>query len=181
VTLEIRDEAIAGLWEYRGGPRFFADAGTPVTTDAASQARARAIAEEAFVSLQRGLIGDSGALSAFIERLDEGVHLWFPPTPNTRSPYVGRASVERVFREVIVPMYPAGLFVRRFHTLTGGHRTAFELQSYGVRRDGSEYINSPMLALDVQDDRVVRIWEHWGGPGYFDRALRVSSIEAPAV
>jgi len=176
ITLEMRGESISGFWEYRGGPGFFAEAGKATGADRVAQAAPRAVAEHAFACLQRGLAGDAGALNAFIERLAEDVRLWFPPTPNTRSPYVGRAAVERVFRDVIVPLYPSGLLVRRFHTLSGGHRTAFELQSHGVRRDGSEYLNSPMLTLEVRGEEIVRIWEHWGGPGFFDPEIRFDSI-----
>ena len=168
ISLAVRGNEITGFWEYYGGPQFFRGrfdgAGARGDVDAA----AHQIAIAAFAELQRGLIGDAAALDAFLARFADGARLWFPPTPNTQSPYIGRSAAEALFRDLLVPMYPQGLHVKCFHVLAGGTRTAFELQSYGRRRDGSEYINSPCLCLDIKQGRIEALWEHWGGPGFFE-------------
>ncbi len=174
IVLATRDDAITGFWEYWGGPGFYgaapADLAPPVDT------AAHAAALDAYAALQRGLVGDREAMETFYAALADDVELWFPPTPNTRSPYPGRGAVEGIFRDLIVPMYPQGLFVRCFHVLAGGTRTAFEQQSCGVRSNGSEYLNSPSICFDMRGGRIQRIWEHWGAPGCFDPQLRFDSI-----
>jgi ketosteroid isomerase-like protein len=175
ITLAESGGAITGFWEYWGGPGFFGAVPGDVAPPADPAAHAAACA--AFAQLQQGLAGDAAALTRFVNALDDEVRLWFPPTPNTRSPYRGRAAAEHLFRELLVPMYPRGLFVRRFHVLAGGTRTAFELQSCGIRRDGSEYLNSPCLCFDMHAGRIRSIWEHWGGPGFFAPTVRFDSMQ----
>ena len=174
IVLETRARSILGVYEYWGGPRFFSDAierGNAVPADQDSLAAARA----SFDDLCLGLAGDADHLQRFLNRLHRDVKLWFPPTPNTRSPYVGSDAARAIFTDLLVPMYPQGLFVRPFHVLSSGSLTMFEAQSFGVRRDGSEYINTPALTLDVRAGEIVHIWEHWGAPGSFDPAVRTTT------
>jgi ketosteroid isomerase-like protein len=170
IALGLNGTQITSFHEYWGGPSFFSPCFDATATRQDIDQNANKIAKEAFSDLQQGLAGDSPALDRFLAQLADDVRLWFPPTPNTQSPYVGRSAASKLFRELLVPMYPQGLHVTRFHTLAAGTRTAFELQSYGRRADGSEYINSPCLCLDVRSGLIRRLWEHWGGPGYFDPA-----------
>ena len=134
----------------------------------------RRFAQHCFALLSEGLAGDEPAMLAFCSLFTADAELWLPPTPNTQSPYVGAVAARQLFRELLQPMYPQGLHVRRFNVLKGGTRTAFELQSHGIRSDGSEYVNSPCLCLDVKRGRIRTLWEHWGGPGFFDGEARGS-------
>ena len=174
IALGVANDQITGFWEYWGGPQFFEACfdGSGAGPGANVDTQAQAVAELAVCDLQRGLTGDAVAMESFLARLADDVCLWFPPTPNTHSPYTGRAAAARLFRELLLPMYPQGLFTRRFHTLAGGSRRAFEMQSFGVRADSSEYINSPCLCIDIKQDKIAALWEHWGGPGCFDPNLR---------
>ena len=172
IALAIDNSEIRGFWEYWGGPGFFEASFDGSGSRGAADETARTVALAAFAQLQRGLNGDAAALDAFLGQFADDARLWFPPTPNTSSPYIGRTAAERLFRELLRPMYPDGLHVRVFHTLSGGSRTAFELQSYGRRADGTEYINSPCLCFDVKLGRIQTLWEHWGGPGFFSDQIR---------
>lgn len=178
IALEFDGESIAGFWEYWGGPKFFRDGfdGSGARGEVDEDAHAAALAAQR--ELQAGIAGDEAALDAFLARLADDVRLWFPPTPNTRSPYVGRAAAVALFRELLRPMYPTGLHTRLFHVSAGGTRTAFELQSYGVRADGSEYVNSPCVCFDVKRGRIRTMWEHWGGPGFFSPETRFRPANA---
>lgn len=168
IALGLNGTQITSFHEYWGGPGFFSPSFDASATRDDIDAEAHAISLAAFDEMQRGLAGDAAAISAFLERMADNVRLWFPPTPNTQSPYVGRGAATRLFRELLLPMYPQGLQAQRFHTLAAGTRTAFELQSRGVRADGSEYRNSPCLCFDVKGGRIRTLWEHWGGPGFFE-------------
>jgi ketosteroid isomerase-like protein len=161
IALRFRDQQIAGFWEYWGGPGFFRD-----QLDGSSDADAQDTARQAMSQLIAGMGGSVTAMDAFLALMSDDVRLWFPPTPNTRSPYVGRADARRLFRDFLMTMYPNGMAIEIFHETSGGTRTAFELQSRGVRSDGSVYVNSPCLCLDVKDGRINTLWEHWGGPGF---------------
>ncbi len=172
IVLQITQGRIAGFWEYWGGPKFFRDRFDGAGARGEVDLQAHATARGAFVDLQSGLTGDTAAMDRFLARFADGARLWFPPTPNTQSPYVGRLAAERLFRDLLIPMYPDGLHVALQHVLAAGTRTAFELKSYGRRRDGSEYINSPCLCLDVKEGRIEVLWEHWGGPAFFGPPLR---------
>jgi ketosteroid isomerase-like protein len=170
IALGFDGTQIQSFHEYSGGPGFFSPSFDAAATRADVDADANRIAVEAFANLQQGLAGDGAALERFLACFADDVRLWFPPTPNTQSPYVGRSAASSLFRDLLLPMYPQGLHVTRFHTLAAGTRSAFELQSHGRRADGSEYINSPCLCLDVRGGQIRTLWEHWGGPGYFDPA-----------
>ncbi len=167
IALGLDGTQITSLHEYRGGPDFFSSCLDPAATGDDIDAAANAVAIAAVDELARGLAGDAASLGAFLARLAPDVRMWFPPTPNTQSPYVGAEAATRLFRDLLVPMYPSGMQIRRFHALSAGTRTAFELQSHGRRADGSEYVNSPCFCLDIRAGKIRRIWEHWGGPGYF--------------
>jgi ketosteroid isomerase-like protein len=167
IALGLSGTQITSFHEYWGGPDFFSPNLDPAATGDGIDAAANAIAISAMDELASGLAGDPSALDAFLARLAPDVRMWFPPTPNTRSPYVGTDAASRLFRELLVPMYPGGMQIRRFHALAAGTRTAFELQSYGRRANGSEYINSPCFCVDIRAGKIRRIWEHWGGPGFF--------------
>ena len=166
IVLATSQGAITGFWEYWGGPRFFRGRFDGSGARGGVDARAHAVARDAFAELQAGLRGDAPAMDRFLERFADGARLWFPPTPNTRSPYIGRDAAAKLFRELLVPMYPDGLHVTCHHVLPGGTRTAFELSSHGRRRDGTAYVNSPCLCFDVKQGRIETLWEHWGGPGF---------------
>lgn len=168
IALGLDGTQITSFHEYWGGPGFFSPSFAATATGDDVDAAANAVAIAACAELRCGLAGDAAALQAFLARLAPDVRLWFPPTPNTRSPYVGVSAATQLFRDLLVPMYPAGLHSKLFHTLAAGTRTAFELQSYGRRADGSEYCNSPCLCLDISDGRIRTLWEHWGGPGFFE-------------
>lgn len=167
VALGFSGNQVTSYHQYRGGPDFFCSSLDPSATGDELDAAANAVAIAAQAELARGLGGDAAALDAFLGRLAPDVRMWFPPTPNTRSPYVGAAAAIKLFRELLMPMYPSGMQVQCFHTLAAGTRTAFELQSRGRRADGSDYINSPCFCIDVRAGKIRRIWENWGGPGYF--------------
>ena len=175
IVLEARGDQIASICEYWGGPHFFADSLQRATLQSPNPESSR-IAQAAFNDLRHGLAGDTDSLERFLGRLAPDVSLWFPPTPNTRSPYRGAAAARALFVELLVPMYPQGLYVQLFHTLSSGSLTTFETQSFGVRRDGSEYINTPALTLNIRDGKIGKLWEHWGPPGAFDPELRRISI-----
>ncbi len=166
IALGFRDQQIAGFWEYWGGPGFFRDqldgSGARGSVDADAQNTAR----QAMSQLIAGMAGSATAMDAFLAMMSDDVRLWFPPTPNTRSPYIGRADATRLFRDFLMTMYPDGMAIELFHETSGGTRTAFELQSRGVRRDGSVYVNSPCLCLDIKGGKINTLWEHWGGPGF---------------
>jgi ketosteroid isomerase-like protein len=170
IALQIRGEQIGGFWEYWGGPGFFRDrfdgSGARGDVDDEAQATAR----QALTSLIGGMGGSTQAMDAFLALLADDVRLWFPPTPNTKSPYIGRAEARELFCDLLMKMYPQGMAIEAYHETSGGTRTAFELQSRGVRADGSIYANSPCLCLDVKAGKIQTLWEHWGGPG-FHRAL----------
>ena len=167
IALGFDGSQIVSFHQYWGAPGFFAPCLDPAATRDGVDTTARDIAIAAFAELQQGLMGDRAAMDAFLGRFADNARLWFPPTPNTQSPYVGPAAAATLFREVLVPMYPQGLRTTVYHTLAAGTRTAFELQSSGQRADGSVYINSPCLCLDIRAGRIRTLWEHWGGPGYF--------------
>jgi ketosteroid isomerase-like protein len=166
IALRFRDQQIAGFWEYWGGPGFFRDqldgSGASGSIDADAQNTAR----QALSQLIAGMDGSATAMEAFLAMLSDDVHLWFPPTANTHSPYIGRDDARRLFRDFLMTLYPNGMEIEMFHETGAGTRTAFELQSRGVRRDGSVYVNSPCLCLDIKGGKINTLWEHWGGPGF---------------
>ncbi len=166
IALRLRDQQIAGLWEYWGGPGFFRDQLDGSGARGSIDADARSTARQAMSQLIAGMGGSATAMDAFLAMMSDDVRLWFPPTANTRSPYIGRADARRLFRDFLMTMYPNGMAIEMFHETSGGSRTAFELQSRGVRRDGSVYVNSPCLCLDIKGGRINTLWEHWGGPGF---------------
>ena len=168
IALGLNGSQIGSFHEYWGAPGFFAPSLDAAATRDEIDSSAHVIALAAFSELQRGLLGDPTSMDAFLARFADDAHLWFPPTPNTQSPYVGRSAAGSLFRDLLVPMYPQGLKTRCYHTLAAGSRTVFELQSSGQRADGSTYVNSPCLCLDVKAGRIHTLWEHWGGPGYFE-------------
>jgi ketosteroid isomerase-like protein len=127
---------------------------------------ARDLARQALDQLIAGMGGSAAAMDGFLALLSDDVRLWFPPTPNTHSPYVGPAEARRLFCDFLMKMYPQGMRIEAFAETSGGTRTAFELQSHGIRADGSEYVNSPCLCLDVKAGKIQTLWEHWGGPGF---------------
>jgi ketosteroid isomerase-like protein len=173
IALKFSGQQISGFWEYRGGPGFFRDSldggGARGSIDTDAQVTAR----QALSHLNAGMGGSIAAMDAFLAMLSDDVRLWFPPSPNTRSPYVGLADARRLFCDFLMKMYPHGMTIELFHETSGGTRTAFELQSRGVRADGGVYVNSPCLCLDVKGGKISTLWEHWGGPG-FHRALAQS-------
>lgn len=166
IALRLRGQEISGFWEYWGGPGFFRDRldGSAVRGDL--DETALDLARTALKHLMAGMGGSNEDMTAFLAMLSDDVRLWFPPTPNTKSPYVGRNESTWLFRDLLMKMYPQGMVIECFEETSGGSRTAFELQSHGIRADGSEYINSPCLCLDVKAGKIRTIWEHWGGPGF---------------
>ncbi len=172
IALECRNEQITGFWEYWGGPGFFRDRLDGSGSRSAADPEAQATARRAMALLNSGMAGSGEDMDAFLELLSDNVQLWFPPTPNTRSPYIGKAEAARLFRDLLMKMYPQGMQIEICHETSGGTRTAFELQSHGIRADGSEYINSPCLCLDIKAGKVATLWENWGGPGFHRPIVR---------
>jgi ketosteroid isomerase-like protein len=166
IALRFRDQQIAGFWEYWGGPGFFRGQLDGSGARGGIDADAQSTARQAMSQLIAGMGGSITAMDAFLALMADEVRLWFPPTANTRSPYIGRADARRLFRDFLMTMYPNGMAIEMFHETSGGTRTAFELQSRGVRSDGSVYVNSPCLCLDIKGGRIETLWEHWGGPGF---------------
>lgn len=166
ISLKIVGDRIGGFWEYWGGPAFFRNcfdgSGSRGQTDSA----ANELAHTAMHCLNAGMAGNRDAMNEFLALLADDVRLWFPPTPNTQSPYIGREAATWLFRDFLMDMYPNGMTIDSFHETSSGTRTAFELQSHGIRKDGSEYVNSPCLSLDVKAGRIQTLWENWGGPAF---------------
>lgn len=166
IALQISGGRIGGFWEYWGGPGFFRNSFDGNAGRGQTDAAANELARSAMRQLIAGLGGDHEAMNAFLSFLADDVRLWFPPTPNTRSPYIGHEAATMLFRDFLMEMYPQGMSIECFHETSSGTRTAFELQSYGIRKDGSEYINSPCLSVDVKAGKIRTLWETWGGPGF---------------
>lgn len=128
-----------------------------------------AVAQHSFELLKAGLGGNDQAVQAWFDTLAEDVILWLPVTPSTRSPYQGKAAVRELFLSLIVPMWrPHGLHLDEPRVFTDGARqVAFHVPDRGTRRDGSQYENTVVITLEIQDGKVSRFWEYWGGPGFF--------------
>lgn len=166
IALAVAGDQIAGFWEYWGGPQFFRDSFDGSAMRGSVDSEARAVARAAQAHLLAGMAGSVAEMDAFLALLADDVRLWFPPTPNTHSPYIGRNEARKLFKDFLMSMYPQGMTIELIHETASGTRTAFELQSRGVRKDGSVYVNSPCVCFDVKAGKVRTMWEHWGGPGF---------------
>jgi hypothetical protein len=171
ISFALRGDAISGCWKFAGGPRYFESAMNASAGRDGFDPVARAAAAGALTDLRQALARDSRALARFLAMLGDDVHVWLPPDARLPSPLVGRAAAGRLLSDVLLRLYPGGLAIRALRALSGGTRTAFELQSVGVDTGGAEHVVNLMLSMELCEGRLARAWVHWGGPGFFDAGI----------
>lgn len=131
----------------------------------------RQAALAAFEAFRSGLGGDRDALERFIGMMADDAIVYFPSTPNTKPPFVGRDAIREFFFGTVVKVYDSGLRISPVFHLEDESRMAFLFADEGTMSSGREYANSVCVTLEIRDGKIQRYWEFFGQAGYFVQDL----------